>query len=166
MWESNLWSYSKPKIDHFCLVFKGKKGEKRSRHWYRVFNWCVEQCLEAVAKQILPNRTRYDVTGKARQEFSSKMCISDDSKIFLQICTVDLLSTSSAWQASVVENVKLKHDLDTIFWDFWAESIQCVVVINISTKMRTKKYWSTQEDPYNPKQSTFVFGQQGLPHFP
>ena len=82
MWESNLCTYSKPKIDHFCLVFKGKKGEKRSRHWYRVFNWCVEQCLEAVAKQI---------------------------------CTVDLLSTSIAWQASMVENVKLNNDLDTIF---------------------------------------------------
>ena len=73
MWESNLCGYSKPKIDHFWMVFKAKKGEKRSRHWYRVFNWCVEQCLEAVAKQILPNRTRYDVTGKARQEFSSKI---------------------------------------------------------------------------------------------
>ena len=49
-----------------------------------------------MAKQILPNRTRYDITGKARQEFSSKLTISDDSKNFLQICTVDLLSTSSA----------------------------------------------------------------------
>ena len=52
------------------------------------------------------------------KNFHQKLYISDDSKIFLQICTVDLLSTSSAWQASMVENVKLKHDLDTIFWNF------------------------------------------------
>ena len=38
MWESNLCGYSKPKIDHFWMVFKAKKGEKRSRHCYRVFN--------------------------------------------------------------------------------------------------------------------------------
>ena len=52
------------------------------------------------------------------KNFHQKLYISYDSKIFLQICTVDLLSTSSAWQASMVENVKLKHDLDTIFWNF------------------------------------------------
>ena len=51
------------------------------------------------------------------KNFHQKLYISYDSKIFLQICTVDLLSTISAWQASMVENVKLKHDLDTIFWN-------------------------------------------------
>ena len=72
------------------------------------------------------------------KNFHQKLYISYDSKIFLQICTVDLLSTSSAWQASMVKNVKLKHDLDTIFWNFCTIFLHSAVVVVASPlKKRT-----------------------------
>ena len=124
---SNSCSYSKPKIDHFRMVFKAKKGEKRSLHWYRVFNWCVEQCLEAVAKQILPNRMRYEVAGKHRQEFQQKLACCWRLKQFLQLCNAFLGLSSSNYQLEMVKHIKFDHVLDTIFCWFWAESVQCVV---------------------------------------
>ena len=49
----------------------------------------------------------------------------------------------------MVENVKLKHDLDTIIWDFWAESVQCVVEIVVgqsNLKLHIKYVCSNNKD--------------------
>ena len=51
--------------------------------------------------------------------------------MFFRSCTVDLLSTNSASEASMVKHVKFDHVLDTIFCWFWAESVQCAICTNI-----------------------------------
>ena len=68
-----------------------------------------------MAKQILPNRTRYEVTGQPGQGFSSKIGYISNPNMFFHVCTVEMLSTNSASQASMVKNVKLEHDLDLLF---------------------------------------------------
>ena len=105
------------------MVFKAKKGKKRSRHWYRVFNWCVEQCLGVVAKQILPNRMRYEVAGKHRQEFQQKLACCWRLKQFLQLCNAFLGLSSSNSHLEMVKHIKFDHVLDTIFCAFWTEFV-------------------------------------------
>ena len=50
--------------------------------------------------------------------------------MFVSICTVDFSSTNSTSKVGIIEIVKFNHDLDTIFWGFWAESVQCALVLH------------------------------------
>ena len=76
-----------------------------------------------MASRILPNRTRYDVSGKPGQEFSPKIDYFCYSKMIPKYVPADLGLPSSACQSRMVKNNKLDHVFDTIFWDFWAESV-------------------------------------------
>ena len=71
-----------------------------------------------VASRILPNRSRYDFSGKARQKFHQKLTIFDDSKMSIQFCNAFLGLSSSISHLGMVKHYKFDHDLDMIFWDF------------------------------------------------
>ena len=80
-----------------------------------------------VARRILPNRSRYDFSGKARQKFHQKLTIFDDSKMSIQFCNAFLGLSSSNYQLEMVKHIKFDHVLDTIFCWVWAESVQCAL---------------------------------------
>ena len=80
-----------------------------------------------MAKQILPNCTRYEVAGKPGKNFHQKLTISDDSKMIIYLCTADLGLPNSASQSEIVKHDEFDHVLDTIFCAFWKESVHCVV---------------------------------------
>ena len=85
-----------------------------------------------MASLISPNFSSYEISGQPRQKFSPKLECSSNPKMFFHSCTVDLLSTNSASEASMVKHVKFNHVLDTIFCWFWAESVQCEVDISLT----------------------------------
>ena len=86
-----------------------------------------------MASLISPNFSSYELSGQPRQKFSPKLECSSNPKMFCHSCTVDLLSTNSASEASMVKHVKFNHVLDTIFCWFWAESVQCAFVLILKT---------------------------------
>ena len=83
----------------------------------------MEHCLGPVAKRILPNHRRYEISGKPGQEISPNIAYSDDSKMCIHLCTAHLGLPRSAPQLQIVKHEKLEQVLDTIFWDIWAESV-------------------------------------------
>ena len=80
-----------------------------------------------MAKRIVPNRRRSDVSGKAGQEFHQKLTVSDDSKMHIHYAQLVLGLPSTAFQLGMVKHDKLEHDLDTIFCEFWDESVHRVM---------------------------------------
>ena len=104
------------------IIFGWSSRPRKVKKGHATGTECLIDVWSSAWKQWLSKSCRIvrdtNIQARPGKNFHQKLYISDDSKIFLQICTVDLLSTSSAWQASMVENVKLKHDLDTIFWNF------------------------------------------------
>ena len=76
-----------------------------------------------VASRILPNRTRYDVSGKPGQEFHQKLTNFDDSKMIPKYVPADLGLPSSACQSRMIKHNKFDHVLDTIFCAFWTEFV-------------------------------------------
>ena len=71
-----------------------------------------------VAKQILPNHSRYDFSGKARQEISPRIGYSGRYKTFKLICTFALGHLFGPSQVYNVENVKFDHVFCNIICGF------------------------------------------------
>ena len=92
-----------------------------------------------MAKQISPNRTRYEVAGKHRQEFQQKLACCWRLKQFLQLCNAFLGLSSSNYQLEMVKHIKFDHVLDTIFCWFWAESVQCAVILFTKQELPEEK---------------------------
>ena len=113
------------------MVFKAKNGRKWKHHWYWAFLHIWIEVPVLVASLISPNFSSYELSGQPRQKFSPKLECSSNPKMFFHSCTVNLLSTNSASEASMVKHVKFDHVLDTIFCWFWAESVQCEIVFMI-----------------------------------
>ena len=76
-----------------------------------------------VASRILPNRTRYDVSGKPGQEFHQKLTNFDDSKMIPKYVPADLGLPSSAPQSEMVKQDIFDHVLGMIFWGFWTKFV-------------------------------------------
>ena len=76
-----------------------------------------------MASRILPNPTRYDVSGEPGQEFSPIIDYFCYSKMIPKYVPADLGLPSTACQSRMVKHNKFDHVLDTIFCAFWTEFV-------------------------------------------
>ena len=98
-----------------------------------------------MAKQILPNHSRYDFSGKARQEISTKIRYSGRYTRSILICTFALGHLFGPSQVCNVENMKFDHVFCNIICGFLAQIghrvmvTKCINVIFVANRFLQHK---------------------------
>ena len=128
-YECSFSSYTTAKFAHFRMAFLALGARKCKHYQSRLFLHIPIELLGPVVGRILANLTISKLYRQSKAKISTENCMLQN--------TVTLSSTmhsffgvpSSASELGMVKHDKLDHVLDTIIWDFWAESVQSATYI-------------------------------------